>query len=219
MPIPNDASYLSDRFADVDAAFATMTAAQQRAWMISRWSFARTSGATHVEGAPLVAGETEHEVEYGSMEVLAPCTLDEYLTGTGDNFFVPLDVFRYMNTPKAHTYTTTPILKLDGLRIVDGDLTDSDSLLPTIAATGDAAITFDDFHAGLVGHVGRLTVSNSGGGARAITVPTGAANGVTVSAPGVTNPGLGSTAGNTLEVGFTILSTTTVRLDYMRAFA
>jgi hypothetical protein len=79
MPLGNDETYLYDEFADIDLAFGSLTAAEQRAWMISRNGFARVSGATHAEGAPLVAGATAHEVDYSATTPLAAPGADRLL--------------------------------------------------------------------------------------------------------------------------------------------
>lgn len=145
-------------------------------------------------------------------------TLAQFITGTVDDYFPSVAAIRHMGLAAAKTYAATVTITLNGHRIADGDGDDSDTLISTIAATGDCAIGFaNSIAAALVRQKGEIVVSNSGGGARAITLAT--ANGVTVTdAPGVTNPGLGSTAGNTLEFGYTILTTTSVRVDYIRAY-
>ena len=83
MPIPNDATYLRDRFSDIDAAFETLPEGDRRDWQKRRAGFARAADAAHVPGAPLVAGETEHEATYGDVAEIELPTVEEYLDAPG----------------------------------------------------------------------------------------------------------------------------------------
>jgi hypothetical protein len=66
-------------------------------------------------------------------------------------------------------------------------------------------------HSGLVRRRGAIVVINDGGGTFDIDVVSGAV--IVTLADGVTNPGLGTADGDTLEIEYTILSTTSIRID------
>lgn len=143
---------------------------------------------------------------------LSYATLAEYLTGTSTNLLLSVAVARYMGKATAKAYATTVTLFLDGLRVVDGDAHDSDTLLTTIACTGNCTVNFDDINSNLAWQNGIIVFENTNGGAKTIDVAT--ANGITVQ--GVSDFSIGTTAGNLLVVGYTIISPTVVNIDSIR---
>lgn len=159
-------------------------------------------------------GETI-DVEIGSP--LTKATLVEFLAGANPNLVVGVDVARYMAVPLAAAFAATVALRLDGKRVADGDDHDSDSLISTIACTGDCDITWANvIHSGLVRRQGVIVCTNVGGGTKDVdVVSTGTV--VVVLAAGVTNPGIGTSADATLEFEYTILSTTLIRIDRIAA--
>lgn len=145
-------------------------------------------------------------------EGITAATLDEYLTGTDDEKLVTADVARYMEVVRVKAYAATTILSLNGQRTADGDGADSDGLVTSIAATGNLDVQFNAIHAGLVGRVGLLHVGNSGGGS--ITVTMTAANGISIeTADGISNPGIGTGDGDTLDVIYRVISPQLVRIE------
>lgn len=151
------------------------------------------------------------DVEVGS--VLSKATLAEYLAGENANLVVSAFVSRYMDLPRAVTYAAAVALNLDGAQDgVAGATHDSDSLFPTIACTGDCEITWNNvIHAGLTRRKGMIVCTNVNGGAKDIDVATGTV--VVTLADGVTNPGIGTGVGDTLEIEYTILAPTSIRID------
>lgn len=141
--------------------------------------------------------------------------LADFVAGTDDNVYPSGAAIRHLGLVKALSYAASVTIRLDGAREDDGDDHDSDTLISTLAATGDCDFGFDGILSGLVRQRGEIIVANSGGGARDIDVVT--ANGVTVTW-NVANPGLGSGAGDTLEILYTIVSPTHVRIDGAQAF-
>ncbi|HRO90372.1 MAG TPA: hypothetical protein PLC06_07735 [Promineifilum sp.] len=164
----------------------------------------------------VAAGGAAFETEPGSTPI-SFATLAEFLTGAAANLTLSLDVARYMGRPKAVTYSTTVTLRLDGVREADDEAADhdSDSLISTIACTGNCAAGFDGIDPNLAWQSGLVVFVNTGGGARTVSLAT--ANGVTVT--GLSEFPLGTVAGDMLAVGYTVISATRVHIDSIRAIA
>lgn len=194
--------------ADVRAKVASGV---DRAFIKLLFGLAVASGETQVTGAPLVAKATAGEVGFATTVPLAKATLTEYLAASNANLIVGADVAGYMAKAKSKTAAATITVTLDGKRIADGDATDSDTLY-TVANIGqNTTLNFGaTIHSGLVGREGVIRGVVSSAGSWTVTLAT--ANGITIDANSVSNPGIGSSVGDALEITYRIISTSVVRI-------
>ena len=129
----------------------------------------------------------------------AVMTFKDYLDGASENKYVTAAFEARLATPQTITYGATVLLDYGDAAGADPDLGKFRSKQANIACTGDCAVSIIGVRGPLVGAQSIIHFTNSGGGARNVSVVTGA--GITVShALGVVNPGLGSAANDWLGV-------------------
>lgn len=139
-------------------------------------------------------------------------TPGDYRTGTALNKELNLPAQRWWDLQKTIAYSATPTVSFTGD-------TPTHNLNWTMAATGDCAIKFAACPAEMVGLEGKFRITNSGGGSRAITVVDNSTTCVVELASGVSNPGLGTVAGNALTVYYEIYATDRIRIHKFDARA
>lgn len=147
-------------------------------------------------------------------EIVTPnwATAGDYRDGTAYDKAPNLPSLRWWSKQLAVAYGATPTISFTGD-------TPTHNLCSIMACTGDSAIKWAANPAALVGAFAVFKTTNSGGGARAITFVDNGTTCYVELASGVTNPGMGATAGNSLTVYYEILATDRVRIHRFDARA
>lgn len=144
--------------------------------------------------------------------ILSVATFQDWRAGVSfSKVLTPLFLYN-LTAPQVWTHASTITLDFgDGGTPETLDTGKARSLYHTIAATGNETIDFNNLTGALIGKTIEIEWTNSGGGARTIALATG--NGITVTHRiGVVNPGLGSTAGDTLTAYVKVESSSLVHV-------
>lgn len=149
-----------------------------------------------------VAQKSEVRAALNVIPVPAPfLTLSEYLYGVDPGTkFLSADVERYMDKASTIAYASTVTIDWSGTRTADGNASNSHSMLIGISITGNCTIRVGAIHPGLKFQRFLIEVTNANGGAKTVSFDTWANGAYVTHRPGVSNPGIGSDAGNRLVI-------------------
>ena len=154
-----------------------------------------------------VLGAFADHILAGSTALPTIATFQDWRDQEGDIKTLGLSFWAPLLTRQAMTFGATVVIDYGDAAGEDIDAGMCRSLYPAIAATGDTVASFKGATGLMVDRTVELLFTNSGGGARAVSIATGA--GITIThAAGVINPGLGSTADDWLKAWVWLKSTT-----------